>query len=260
MSARGEVRNFLCSERPLTLSHRGRIFAPYDEEHIDPYDENTLGAFENALGIAGIDGFEFDVRLSLDDVPVVFHDDDLSRLGKDGEPLKIREPKLEELKLCILKKGGKIPELREVLELAKARDIPINLEMKKMEMTPELYWAAVDAQLTRVGLAPEMVLLSSFDAELIDYLDRVAVDYPIALLFDSLHCRWREWLNKEPRKVKRFINPRWDMLNMEMLTMQKEIDFGISCWTVNEPTAIDALRRNGVQGIIGDVAHHLRSY
>ena len=56
---------------PLILGHRGAsAVAP----------ENTLAAFSRAIK-DGADGFEFDVRLSRDQVPVVIHDATLKRTG-----------------------------------------------------------------------------------------------------------------------------------------------------------------------------------
>lgn len=54
--------------RPLLLGHRGL------RSRQGPV-ENTCSAFDAALE-AGCDGFEFDVRLSLDGIPVVCHDPD----------------------------------------------------------------------------------------------------------------------------------------------------------------------------------------
>jgi glycerophosphoryl diester phosphodiesterase len=56
----------LRTHRPLLLGHRGaRAFKPLPE--------NTLASFDRALA-DGCDGFEFDVRLTADNVAVVCHD------------------------------------------------------------------------------------------------------------------------------------------------------------------------------------------
>jgi glycerophosphoryl diester phosphodiesterase len=67
-----ENKNF-----PLIIAHRGAsATAP----------ENTLGAFRQAIE-DGADGLEFDVRLTKDGVPVVFHDPTLKRIA--GRHFKI---------------------------------------------------------------------------------------------------------------------------------------------------------------------------
>jgi glycerophosphoryl diester phosphodiesterase len=59
------------ANKPLIIAHRGAsAIAP----------ENTLAAFARSLG-EGADGFELDVRLTRDGVPVVIHDATLRRTG-----------------------------------------------------------------------------------------------------------------------------------------------------------------------------------
>ncbi len=49
--------------------------------------ENTRSAFEKALAYP-IDGIETDVQLSLDGIPVLWHDDDLARIGLPGKHIE----------------------------------------------------------------------------------------------------------------------------------------------------------------------------
>lgn len=95
--------------------------------------ENTLAAFERALA-AGADMIELDVRLSADGVPVVIHDETLSRTT-NGEG-RVGDLSLEALKE--LSAGGwfsadfleeKIPTLAEVYDLVGQR-AEINVEIK----------------------------------------------------------------------------------------------------------------------------------
>lgn len=66
--------------RPLVFAHRGGAgLAP----------ENTFAAFDQAVRL-GVDGFEFDVRLSSDDDVVVFHDEALDRTTEASGPVSAR--------------------------------------------------------------------------------------------------------------------------------------------------------------------------
>src|ERR1700752_3212303 len=56
---------------PRIIAHRGA-------KHSRP--ENTFAAFDEAL-VEDADGMELDVQLTRDGVPVVFHDDELGKLG-----------------------------------------------------------------------------------------------------------------------------------------------------------------------------------
>jgi glycerophosphoryl diester phosphodiesterase len=76
---------FSPSQLPLIIAHRGAsAHAP----------ENTLAAFQKAIE-TGADGLEFDVRLTRDNVPVVFHDSNLKRLA--GQNLLVSEINSAEL-------------------------------------------------------------------------------------------------------------------------------------------------------------------
>ena len=74
-------------QKPLIIAHRGAsIHAP----------ENTFAAFGKAIE-AGAEGIEFDVRLSKDGIPVVFHDSTLKRLAfQEGDVIRLTYEQLRE--------------------------------------------------------------------------------------------------------------------------------------------------------------------
>ena len=63
---------------PKIIAHRG--VTRNDQE-------NTLPAFHKAFS-EGADGLEIDVRLSKDEKPIIFHDEDTSRLFKKSLEIK----------------------------------------------------------------------------------------------------------------------------------------------------------------------------
>ena len=101
-------------------AHRGL----FDNETEAP--ENSLNAMKKAVE-AGY-GIEFDIQLTKDDVPVVFHDASLKRMcGVDG---KIWEYTLEELRKMKLTGSGQIiPTLEEVLAVVGGK-VPLIIEYK----------------------------------------------------------------------------------------------------------------------------------
>ncbi len=105
-------------------AHRGL----YDAQRGVP--ENSLTAFRAAVA-AGY-GIELDVRLTADDVPVVFHDSSLKRMcGVDG---RVEEIPFEKLRALPLSGGAEpIPSLAEVLEAVGGR-VPLILEIKMEDM------------------------------------------------------------------------------------------------------------------------------
>ena len=87
--------------------------------------ENTLAAFRAALE-DGADGIELDARLTADDVVVVMHDDNLSRVT--GSPGRISEMSFEQLR-AVSVRGERVPALTEVLELVRGR-VAVVVELK----------------------------------------------------------------------------------------------------------------------------------
>src|SRR5579864_277216 len=97
----------------LVISHRGyHVRAP----------ENTLESFEAAIAL-GVDGIETDIRLSADQVPILFHD----HLAPDGRD--VASLSHAELTHAV---GYAIPTLEQALQLPVAgkRDFLWNLEIK----------------------------------------------------------------------------------------------------------------------------------
>lgn len=66
--------------RPLAIAHRG---------YSGKFPENTLTAFDAALEYP-IDGMEFDVQITADGVPIIFHDGNLRRVNKSLAMVRFR--------------------------------------------------------------------------------------------------------------------------------------------------------------------------
>lgn len=160
---------------PFIIAHRGA-------RSCEP--ENTILAFRKALEL-GADGIECDVHMSLDDIPVVIHDETVDRTTSAKGP--VREFTAEQL--------GElgIPTLEQTLECL-PNDAVINVELKTVRN--------MDA--VRDVLKPHQerlrILISSFDSELV----HPWTDYPTGLLFESgqhfqLPIVWRpDALNLNP--------------------------------------------------------------
>jgi len=101
-------------------AHRGL----FDNDSDAP--ENSLNAIRKAVE-AGY-GIEFDIQLSKDDVPVIFHDASLKRMcGVDG---KVWDYTLEELQAMKLANSNEtIPTLEQVLEVVDGK-VPLIIEYK----------------------------------------------------------------------------------------------------------------------------------
>lgn len=103
----------------LILSHRG---------YHATVPENTQDAFEQAFGM-GVDGFETDVRLSADGVPILFHD----RVAPDGR--EVASFPHDELSRVV---GFEVPTLEAMV--SRWQEAFWNVEIK----APEALAATVD--------------------------------------------------------------------------------------------------------------------
>ncbi len=124
MRAVGGGTLFVCGNREgrgrgpsLVLGHRGASARA---------TENTAEAFAQARA-DGADGVELDVMLCASGEPVVFHDDDLRRLA--GRPERIAALPYRLLREVRLAPGGAIPTLEEAFA-ACGPDLLVNVELK----------------------------------------------------------------------------------------------------------------------------------
>lgn len=96
--------------------HKAKSIAP----------ENSMAAFH--LAIQNNFGIEFDVQLSKDGVPVVFHDFNLKRVC--GIDKNVNELTFQELRqLSLFDSNEKIPHLQEVIDLVSGH-VPLIIEIK----------------------------------------------------------------------------------------------------------------------------------
>lgn len=109
------------------------------------WPENSEAAFRGALKL-GVEQIEFDVQLSRDGVPVIFHDATLDRVTDGTGPLADRT--LADLKkLSIFRGGGQIMTLEEGGRILAASDIVLRCEIKVgVDMVP--YPGIVDKTLS----------------------------------------------------------------------------------------------------------------
>lgn len=120
--------------------------------------ENTLASMQRALEI-GVDGFEFDIQLSKDGIPVIIHDDTLERTT-DGKG-KVSDFTLKELKELDAGKGEKIPTLQDAIEMVDKRT-RLFIELKAEESTKPVADIVKNAA-GKLGWSYEQFFVCSFD-------------------------------------------------------------------------------------------------
>jgi glycerophosphoryl diester phosphodiesterase len=146
----------------LRLAHRG------DWRHAP---ENSLGAIAAALRVPACDGLEFDVRHSLDGVPILLHDPTLARVqGLAVVAADLTAAELEPLG---------VPSLAAVL-VAAGRGPFLDIELKEPRSEAALDLIRAARGTSDGGL--ERAVVSSFE---LDILGAVARTHP----------GWPRWLN-----------------------------------------------------------------
>ncbi|MBT5934449.1 glycerophosphodiester phosphodiesterase family protein [Sulfurimonas sp.] len=138
----------------ISIAHRGLS---------ELYPENTLLAFKKAIE-AGTDGIETDLRLSLDEEVILFHDDDFVRFtGSDEKPENLS---LEELKKIDVGLGESIPTLEEILQLLNKRIILV-LEIKYV---PSTYKKLCEIIEKKIRDKLDFVEVSCFEDRVLEYI------------------------------------------------------------------------------------------
>ncbi len=228
--------------RPLLFGHRGA------SAHVT---ENTLAAFSRALD-DGADGVELDVQLCSTGEVVVFHDDDLGRLG--GRPERVTSLPLAALRTVALVGGGAIPTLAEALETCGGA--LVNVELKYDGVRPGGCRALVDAVATVVarGAAGPRVLISSFSPTALWLWRRRCPDVPAGLLFERPRPFHRPW----PLRMDRLLpllrpaaaHPQDCLCTPKTVAAWHARGYRVNVWTVDAPERMRALVAMGVDGII----------
>lgn len=226
------------------LGHRGaRSEAP----------ENTLSAFDTAMKL-GADGVEFDVSLSRDGIPVVIHDESLSRTT-DGEGF-VKDHTALELSLLNASKpipGYKkesVPTLEQTLSSLPDHAIA-NVELKFSGNFDKPFF--VDAVLKVLGEHEQRLrlIISSFDGELLSIFRSRAEKLVISLLL-SHKDRW-------PKSLSYFLSIRPDALHLSpkllspmIMKLARSLGLKVAIWTINDISTAKKLWAMGVDGIFTD--------
>ena len=218
---------------PKIIAHRG--VTRNDQE-------NTLLAFHQAFS-EGADGLEIDVRMSKDEKPIIFHDEDTSRLFDKN--LEIKNTMYSELQ-ALGNKENQIPLLNEVLDF-----LPQNkecfIEIKSDANTVPF--------LDKLRIKNKNITFLSFDKNVITDLKR---RFPNKLVFQSFHT-----LQIERYGIKKILEfykkGNSDGLSIDIRDLsnktidkllEKKIDLII--WTLNSMGRLKELSKKNIRAIITD--------
>lgn len=144
------------TSRSLIYGHRG---IPVK------FPENSLAGFAYAVS-QHVDGLEFDVHLTRDQVPVIMHDEKIDRTT-DGTGA-IADYTFKALRQFHLANGEPVPSLAEFLDLVSGEKVHLNLEFK----TDHHYYPGIERIVLRMIKNTELVYPVVFSSFNIHSLER----------------------------------------------------------------------------------------
>jgi len=208
---------------PLIIGHRGASVVAL---------ENTMPAFAAAIA-AGADGIEFDVRLSSDGVPVIIHDDTLTRTH--GVRRRVAELTVDELR------GFGLPSLRELFELMAGNRLLLCLEIKSRE--PDL--APLCCEMVREFRFEERVIVECFDLNVLRN-----VDLKKAALFEPRMQTDQSVIDRSLAVGATVLALHHRMAKSSLVEKAKLAGLRVVVWTVDHPSWIERARALDIDALI----------
>jgi glycerophosphoryl diester phosphodiesterase len=203
--------------RPVLLGHRGA-------RALRSIPENTLPSFDRALA-EGCDGFEFDVRLTVDGSAVVCHD-------PQSAGVEIAQARAEDLPT--------LPRLEDVLARYHERAF-LDVELKVAGLETMV-------ATTLQKFPPQRgFVISSFLPEVLQRMHAQEGDIPSGLI-----CETRAELSLWKELPVEYVIPHHKLVEPEGIAMIRDAGKKILVWTVNDAEAMHHFAQAGVDGIISD--------
>ncbi|CUI98365.1 glycerophosphodiester phosphodiesterase [Achromobacter xylosoxidans] len=216
--------------------------------------ENTLAAMR--VGAEhGFTMFEYDVKLSRDNVLVLMHDDDVDRTSNGHGPAAAKTfSELAQLDFgswhSAAYAGEPLPTFAAVARYTVANGIASNVEIKPCPGREAETGAAVALAAHELwkgaAVAP---LLSSFAEEALQAAKDAAPELPRALLVEKVPADWLDRLVKYDCVA---LNINQKDATRELIDAVHAAGYRIAAWTVNDPERARLLLDWGIDGIFTD--------
>jgi glycerophosphoryl diester phosphodiesterase len=233
----------------LPIAHRGASgVAP----------ENTKIAFVKALDM-GVRAIEFDVQLTRDSVPIVFHDDTLERTtngaGRVADTDFDAIAKLDAGSWFGPRFGRvEVPTLEEVLSAIGPRAM-LNVELKPDERVEKLVKHVITS-VARFDLF-ESIVFSSFDPAAIRLLKNHVPEARLGIL--CVEDGIEEAFALADEVVAVSINPARTIVDPVLVARAHERHLEVWAWTANAHADIERLVAAGVDAIFSDFPDRVRA-
>ena len=216
--------------------------------------ENTLAAFTAAIE-GGADSIEFDLQLSSDGVPVIFHDETLDRItGTSG---KLARKSLEELKQLNAGAwfaeqfvGETIPTLAEALTCFKWVEKFLYFDVK-----PHCQWSETDVQrliqqVREAGIL-EKCVMTAFNEEFLTLVRSCCPEMKLGYFLTEA-ANYPQQLQKATASGNAILSSLFDVVLDNPHFVEDGRTRGVDwvVWTVDRPEHFQELIELGVRRII----------
>ncbi|MDD8018954.1 MAG: glycerophosphodiester phosphodiesterase family protein [Bacteroidota bacterium] len=230
---------------PIIIAHRG---------FSDEAPENTMAAFHKAID-SRCDMIELDVRLSSDNVPIVFHDRTLQRTSDSYGAVN---EKLAE-QLTLIDNGSwfspkfhreRIPSLSEVLPLTK-KDVTFNIEIKPdVVSTNGTSAMEIVVDEVRKAKARSKVIFTSFNHKMIKEIKEIDDDLVTGVIYNPItHFRKSPSTLIKTVKANIFVCSKFQ-INRDVVTDTQDAGYALYVYGVKTGRDVQRMLDLKVDGII----------
>lgn len=234
--------------RTLVFAHRGAK---------KEAAENTRTAFDKALQYS-IDGIETDIQLTRDEVSVLWHDDDLQKLGQPDKRIADLDHAQVQAMNFAAHFAGAAPEgvmsLHDFVSSYRARCCLL-LEIKRYPGEAEKrQQIKVRQTLATAGaVSDDRILASSFDLDSLIYAHQIAPRFPLVFNLEPEHdvAFAQRALTEQP--FLHGLCVHISTLDEAMVGVARECGKLIAVYTCNSDEQIDRALNLGVDVLISDV-------
>jgi glycerophosphoryl diester phosphodiesterase len=230
---------------PKVIGHRGAAgYAP----------ENTIEGIHAAADL-GVEWVELDVKLTRDQVPIIFHDDNLQRIT--GTNMNVADVDYDFIAQLDAGSwygesflGAKIPTLIEAVDALIERNLGLNLEIKPCPgRERETAEVALDV-LSQIWDDHDKLLISSFQHVSLESALEIAYDWHRGLLLSE---EWPEnWVELAEYLAVSTINLNGNEVSREQVEDALELELPILAYTINDPMRARELQSWGIDSFFTD--------
>ncbi|MCK9408197.1 MAG: glycerophosphodiester phosphodiesterase family protein [Bacteriovoracaceae bacterium] len=230
---------------PLIIAHRG---------FSDEAPENSIAAFQKAIE-AKSDMLELDVRLSADNIPVVFHDRRLQRTSNGSGAIDQKHSR----QLTMIDNGSwfspkfhreRIPLLKDVFPLLK-KDVRLNIEIKpdvvSTNGTPAVELVVQEAEKAK---ALSKVLFTSFNHQLIREIGEIDESIITGVIYNPItHFRKSPSTLMKNSRAKLFVCSKFQ-INSDVVADTHNAGYALYVYGVKTGRDVQRMLDLSVDGII----------